>query len=366
MDMASPECAYTGGNVQPLGRWAMNALLSVGILVPYLLKFLTFDIIGCGDSDKTVSATATMFSIIYVFAVTKAIEPFVCTKSSDGEWKSSLNPKLTCSFDTNWMILASAGAFLCFVFIVVYNAYLYRQLKHVDEDGQHEETKAAAEKLFDKILPHDSSAGETISPDDIIQALKSNKALGRELHKRLGLPERADGHEDEILQIVQDMDTHHSGSVDRNEFVHFFAMRLMRAWRKKFGFIIMKYKKDWQLWELCINLRKFLTVAALLLLAFDTSAQIIVMALIVLLFMILSVMCDDDGSFKVPCTTTSILEWEQRGPYRRKSSNILEFRLMLLQLLQLVSIYVRETTNLMRGHYSAVLLTLLGLGVRAN
>ena len=162
------------------------------------------------------------------------------------------------------------------------------------------------------------------------------------------------------------MDTNHSGSVDRDEFVHFFAMRLMRAWRKKFGFIIMKYKKDWQLWELCINLRKFLTVAALLFLAFDTSAQIIVMALIVLLFMILSVMCDDDGSFKVPCTTTSILEWEQRGPYRRKSSNILEFRLMLLQLLQLVSIYVRETTNLVRGHYSAVLLTLLGLGVRAN
>ena len=39
---------------------------------------------------------------------------------------------------------------------------------------------------------------------------------------------------------------------------------------------------------------------------------------------------------------------------------------MLLQLLQLVSIYVRETTNLMNGHYSAVLLTLLGLGVRAN
>ena len=62
----------------------------------------------------------------------------------------------------------------------------------------------------------------------------------------------------------------------------------------------MKYKKDWQLWELCINLRKFLTVAALLFLAFDTSAQIIVMALIVLLFMILSVMCDDDGSLKYP------------------------------------------------------------------
>ena len=365
MDMASPECAYTGGKLHLWLRWAINAVLSVGILVPYLLKFLTFDIIGCGDSDKTVSATATMFSIVYVFAVTKAIEPFVCTKSSDGEWKSSLNPNITC-LDTSWTILASAGAFLCFVFIVVYNAYLYRQLKHVDEDGQHEETKAAADKLFDKIRSCNSSAGETISPNDIIQALKSNKALGRELHEKLGLPERADGHEDEILQIVQDMDTHHSGSVDRNEFVHFFAMRLMRAWRKKFGFIIMKYKKDWQLWELCINLRKFLTVAALLLLAFDTSAQIIVMALIVLLFMILSVMCDDDGSFKVPCTTTSILEWEQRGPYRRKSSNILEFRLMLLQLLQLVSIYVRETTNLMNGHYSAVLLTLLGLGVRAN
>ena len=365
MDMASPECAYTGGRLLPWGRWAINAALSVGILVPYLLKFLTFDIIGCGDSDKTVSATATMFSIIYVFAITKAIEPFVCTKSGDGEWKSSLDGESTC-LGTIYTILAIAGSFLCFAFIVVYNAYLYRQLKHVDEDGQHEETKAAAEKLFDKILPHDSSAGETISPEDIIQVLKRNKALGRELHEKLGLSERADGHEDEILQIFQDMDTHHSGSVDRNEFVHFFAMRLMRAWRKKFGFIIMKYKKDWQLWELCINLRKFLTVAALLLLAFDTSAQIIVMALIVLLFMILSVMCDDDGSFKVPCTTTSILEWEQRGPYRRKSSNILEFRLMLLQLLQLVSIYVRETTNLMRGHYSAILLTLLGLGVRAN
>ena len=118
MDMASPECAYET-RLLPWGRWAINAALSVGILVPYLLKFLTFDIIGCGDSDKTVSATATMFSIIYVFAVTKAIEPFVCTKSSDGNWKSSLAPKSTCSFDTKWMMLASAGAFLCFVFIVV-------------------------------------------------------------------------------------------------------------------------------------------------------------------------------------------------------------------------------------------------------
>merc|ERR1719453_2832423 len=96
MDMASPECAFTGGTVKPWLRWAINAALSVAILVPYLLKFLTLDIIGCGDSDKTVSATATMFSIIYVFAVTKAIEPFVCTKSSDGEWKSSLNPDITC------------------------------------------------------------------------------------------------------------------------------------------------------------------------------------------------------------------------------------------------------------------------------
>ena len=150
MDMASPECAYTGGILLPWLRWAINAALSVGILVPYLLKFLTLDIIGCGDSDKTVSATATMFSIIYVFAVTKAIEPFVCTKSSDGKWKSSLNPNITC-LDTNWMMLASAGAFLCFAFIVVYNAYLYRQLKHVDEDGQHEETKAAAGKLLSLI-----------------------------------------------------------------------------------------------------------------------------------------------------------------------------------------------------------------------
>ena len=88
------------------------------------------------------------------------------------------------------------------------------------------------------------------------------------------------------------------------------------------------------------------------------------MIVIVLFYMGAQVCCNDDGSFALPPAEVSILAWDRRGPYRRESSNALEFRLLSLQLLQLLLAFIGTKTDMRSGILSAILLAIVGVGVR--
>ena len=167
---------------------------------------------------------------------------------------------------------------------------------------------------------------------------------------------------DTLLHFLQDTDK--NGSVDRSEFCVFFATKSFQSWRKKIGFILVKYKPAWKYWELLTNLRKLLTVITQLLLSVSSDGQVVTMIVIVLFYMGAQVCCNDDGSFALPPAEVSILAWDRRGPYRRESSNALEFRLLSLQLLQLLLAFIGTKTDMSSGLLSAILFAIVGVGVR--
>ena len=99
--------------------------------------------------------------------------------------------------------------------------------------------------------------------------------------------------------------------------------------RKQYGFIFLRYKPEWRNWELATNFRKFLTVAAQVFLSHSGTGQASMMIVVVLCAIYFQVTCNDDGSRGIPEGTT-LIALEKRGPYRRESSNALEFRLLML------------------------------------
>ena len=81
----------------------------------------------------------------------------------------------------------------------------------------------------------------------------------------------------------------------------------------------------------------------------------LLLPIVVVLFAITAqVCCSDEGS----CTGL-----EKRGPYRRESSNALEFRLLVLQLLQLIVALIGKAAKNDDGPVSGILLTIVGIGV---
>ena len=54
--------------------------LTLLFLFHFLFQYFVWDQVYDGDKTQTVSALALMVTLIYVFALTKAIEPFDCIK----------------------------------------------------------------------------------------------------------------------------------------------------------------------------------------------------------------------------------------------------------------------------------------------
>ena len=75
-------------------------LLTLLFLFHFFFQYLVWDQVYDGDKTRTVSALALMVTLVYVFALTKAIEPFDCVKREDGSYQLANNPIIPC-FNTN-------------------------------------------------------------------------------------------------------------------------------------------------------------------------------------------------------------------------------------------------------------------------
>ena len=79
-------------------------LLTLLFLFHFFFQYLVWDQVYDGDKTRTVSALALMVTLVYVFALTMAIEPFDCVKREDGSYQLANNPSTPC-FVINYMWL---------------------------------------------------------------------------------------------------------------------------------------------------------------------------------------------------------------------------------------------------------------------
>ena len=123
------------------------------------------------------------------------------------------------------------------------------------------------------------------------------------------------------------------------------------------GFIYLKYKDEYRNWELVLNFRKCLVVVAQIFLSHTGTGQALMTIGALLLTILAHVVCDE-------ASITSIESWstlEKRGPYRRESSNTLELRLLLLELLLLVVALVFDVAEVDDDIASGPLLLIVGV-----
>ena len=71
-------------------------LLTLLFLFHFFFQYLVWDQVYDGDKTRTVSALALMVTLVYVFALTMAIEPFDCVKREDGSYQLANNPSTPC------------------------------------------------------------------------------------------------------------------------------------------------------------------------------------------------------------------------------------------------------------------------------
>ena len=134
---------------------------------------------------------------------------------------------------------------------------------------------------------------------------------------------------------------------------------LYQAQKEELGFIFLRYKDEYRNWELVSNFRKFLTVVAKAYLSYTGVGQASMMIVVILFTLIAHVACDESS-------IASVENWralEKRGPYRRDSSNALELRLLLLELLLVVFALIGKEAEMGDASLSGILLTIVGLGI---
>ena len=112
--------------------------------------------------------------------------------------------------------------------------------------------------------------------------------------------------------------------------------------KKEFGFVFLRYKDDHRNWELVSNFRKLLTVVVQVFLSHSGIAQAVMTIAAIILIM---------------------RAHYNRQPYRRESSNTLEFRLLILELLLVIFALIGEGSGLGDASVSLILLTVVGVGI---
>ena len=127
--LASPECST--GSFGYSQRWWLSATIPFMLMAPFVLMF------GVSQS-KAVHSIMVVLAISYIFAISTAMEAWVCRKyGKDGTFHLVAYPDITCdASDLRWQGMMAGSFFLFLFFFFGVNTINYILLGTIDKDDE--------------------------------------------------------------------------------------------------------------------------------------------------------------------------------------------------------------------------------------